>query len=778
MTTTGPHDSATATAASPNGGQAAQEPPWPAPHDARAIVLAFAKAPAERAVLDEWLTRSAPANGTRIEILSGPDARLEQALVGADGDPWLVPVRVAWLPRERDGVRAATLTDLLLMTNPRRPGARLQARILRNEPDRCRVVAAEPATVKDLRRRYERQQVGEGFAAFVGRQAVLALERAERSYAGLQYKVPKLVVEEIEASGRFRERIAALAERLGRPGPEVAREATGYLEEMVASHSRLAIDAWEQFGRWLSRAYSVEVDTDAVERLRELGEHRALAFLPSHRSYLDPLVLRSALYRQGFAPNHVLGGINVGFWPIGPVARRSGVVFIRRSIRSEPVYKLVLREYIGYLVRKRFNVEWYIEGGRTRTGKLRPPRYGLLNYLVDAVRDDDDVQDVMLVPTSIVYDQLYEVGAMAAEERGAQKTKESLSWLVGYARAQGRGFGKVRVCFGEPASLTELLDEGAQEHAVERIAFEVCHRINRATPITETAMVAMALLGVEDRALTLEEVRTTLAPLLAYVETRGLPVTGELDLRSREGVAQALTALGRHGLVERYDGGVEPVWSIGPTRHLEAAFYRNSVVHFLVNRAIAELVLARVAEEEVPDAVIDGWDEALRIRDVLKFEFFFARKWDFGQELREELALIDPGWERRAGEPGAAWEALQGSEPLLAPRVLGSFLEAYLVVAERLVAHDPGTPIAEREFLAECVGVGHQYRLQRRLARAESISRELFSTALKLAANRNLMETGGEDLKLRRAAFADEIGMLVRRVERLRAVALSGAAAA
>ena len=98
-------------------------------------------------------------------------------------------------------------------------------------------------------------------------------------------------------------------------------------------------------------------------------------------------MLRTALHRQGFAPNHVLGGLNVSFWPIGPVARRSGVVFIRRSVRGEPVYKLVLREYIGYLIRKRFNVEWYIEGGRTRTGKLRPPRYGLLNYLVDVIPD-------------------------------------------------------------------------------------------------------------------------------------------------------------------------------------------------------------------------------------------------------------------------------------------------------------------------------------------------------------------------------------------------------
>jgi glycerol-3-phosphate O-acyltransferase len=425
-------------------------------------------------------------------------------------------------------------------------------------------------------------------------------------------------------------------------------------------------------------------------------------------------------------------------------------------------------------VRKRFNLEWYIEGGRTRTGKLRPPRYGLLNYLVDAFRDGG-IEDVMLVPTSIVYDQLYEVEAMAAEEHGAAKTPESLSWLVGYARAQGRGFGKVRIGFGEPLSLREALGEQERDHAVERVAFEVCHRINRATPITDTALVALALLGVEDRALTLREVRMTLAPLLDYVEARRLPRTGELDLRKPAGISRALDALCRHGVASRFADGVEPVWSVSSERHLEAAFYRNSVVHFFLMRAIAELVLVHLDEQAGDQqAVIDeGWREALRIRDVLKFEFFFARRRDFEVELREELAVFDPEWERLAAEPGAPWRVLSDGPVHLAPRVVSSFLEAYLVAAERLAARDPRTPIVEKEFVTECLGVAHQYRLQRKLASTESISRELFSTALKLAANRDLVDPGREELARRREEFAAEIRGLVARVQRIRELALA-----
>jgi glycerol-3-phosphate O-acyltransferase len=744
---------------------AARSTAWPAPSTTDALVLAFSSTPVERAVLEQWLEQAPDA---RVQILTGPD---ELTLAQAEGDPYVVPVRVAWLPRERNGERRARLTDILSLTNPRRPGPRLQSQILRHEPDRCRVIAGEPARLTELRKRHQRNRTDDGLATFVGRQAVLALERAERNTVGLQYKVPKLVVEELMASGRFRERIAALAASLDRPQQEVGREAEGYLREMVASHSRLAIDAWGQFGRWLSRAYSVEVDEGSVAELRRLSERYPLAFLPSHRSYLDPVVLRSALHRHGFAPNHVLGGLNVSFWPIGPVARRSGVVFIRRSIRDEPVYRLVLREYIGYLIRKRFNLEWYIEGGRTRTGKLRPPRYGLLNYVVGAYRDGG-IPDVMLVPTSIVYDQLYEVEAMAAEEHGAQKTPESLSWLVGYARAQGRGFGKAQVRFGEPVSLAQALGPVEEDHSVERVAFEVCHRINRATPITESALVALALLGVEDRALTLEEVRETLAPLLEYVRTRQLPTTGELNLNRERDVRQALDALSRHGVASRFDGGTEPVWSIGRERHLEAAFYRNSVVHMFVNRAIAELVLVYVDEEDVSDPVADGWAEAQRIRDVLKFEFFFARRREFEVDLREELSLIDPEWERRVHDSGAAWDGLTRARPLLAPRTLGAFLEAYLVTAEQLAAHDPERPVVEKEFVSQCLGRAHQHRLQKQLAHTESISRELFLTALKLAGNRGLLEPGDDRLAGRRAAFQTEMETLVRRTGRIRALAL------
>src|SRR5262249_50194340 len=161
------------------------------------------------------------------------------------------------------------------------------------------------------------------------------------------------------------------------------------------------------------------------------------------------------------------------------------------SMKDADVYKAVLREYLGYLLRKRFNLEWYIEGGRTRTGKLRPPRYGILNYLVEAFRDSG-IDDVYLVPVSMVYDQLHEVAAMAAEEHGAAKQPEGLTWILNYTVAQRRAFGAVHINFGEPLSLAQALAE--EDSSIPKIAFEVMHRVNSATPVTASAIVALALL--------------------------------------------------------------------------------------------------------------------------------------------------------------------------------------------------------------------------------------------------------------------------------------------
>jgi glycerol-3-phosphate O-acyltransferase len=547
---------------------------------------------------------------------------------------------------------------------------------------------------------------------------------------------------------------------------------------MDTQQTRLAIDIfYGQLGGLTTRAFDVDFDTTRLEELRELNRRHALVFLPTHKSYVDPVLLGRTLQRHGFPTNHAMGGANLDFWPLGPIARRAGVVYIRRSFRDDPVYKLALRSYIAFLVRKRFNLEWYIEGGRSRTGKLRPPRLGILRYLVDAFRLGE-VEDVYLVPVAIAFDQIFELGAMAAEARGAPKKAEGIGWLLKYTRDQGGDRARAWIRIGTPLSLGASLADAARgiadparavELGVRKTAFEISHRINRVTPITPTSLVTLALLGVEDRWLTIAEIRATLEPLLDYVRARGLPTVGDVSAHG-DGVRQALDVLIRQGVVARFDRGVEPVYGIEQDQHLIAAFYRNNAIHFFVTRAIVELIAVRAAERGLDFARC--WQGALELRDLLKFEFFFPTRGEFRTDVQAELTLLEPDWADHVGHPETMRQVMGRQHLHLAHRVLRSFLEAYQVVADRLVALPPGAAFVEKAFMDDCLGVAQQYRLQHRIWSSESVSRELFATGLQLARNRGLVEPKNGDATERRRAFAREIADEVRRIGAIRDLAM------
>jgi len=712
----------------------------------------------ERGLIANWAAGTHP----NAQVIEHDDPELATRLERGD-DPLVVPVRVTWLPATSDpDASAGAAGDLVALFRPRRPPAALQRWMARRD-GRARVTAGEPAHALQLRREFRSETGGAGgrsaFGAFVARRATVACDRAERLLIGDRYKVPRLVAEQITASAAFRRRVADLAARLERPEGDVLDEITVDLQELAAVQSPPAIDVFRAtMGPLHRKAWTVDADVDGLERLRELNRKYALVFLPSHRSYADPLVLADVLHRHDFPRNHVLAGNNMAFWPIGPLGKRAGLIFIRRSFGDDEVYKLALREYFGHLVGKRFNLEWYMEGGRSRTGKLRPPRYGLLRYLVRAL-EDGHADDVMLVPVSIAYEQLQEVGAMAAEEGGAAKSAEGLGWFARYIRAQSRSAGTARVRFGEPLSLRgALADAGEGSAQLEKVAFRVCNRINSATPVTATSLVSFALLGVRDRALTLAQVQKVVAPLLDHLDARGIEGPAE-DLRGAGALKRTLAALERAGVVTCFADGTEPVWSIAPGRQHVAAFYRNGALHHFLNRAIIELAVEHIAEEGPgEDAEQTALEDALALRDLLKFEFFFKRKQRFRDELLEERDVL--GWHATAdsGLTSEGAEGLLAGAPILvAPGTLRSFVEAQLVVADRLAARNPREAVDKDAFVRECLGYGRQLLLQGRIHGAESLSRELFGGALRLAANRDLVDPGRDDVRAAREAWRDEL---------------------
>ncbi|MGH7899033.1 MAG: hypothetical protein ACREQQ_13845, partial [Candidatus Binatia bacterium] len=250
--------------------------------------------------------------------------------------------------------------------------------------------------------------------------------------------------------------------------------------------------------------------------------------------------------------------------------------------------------------------------------------------------------------------------------------------------------------------------------------------------------------------------------------------TEEVRLDAPAGVRIALETLVESGVVTTFAEGPEPVYAIGADQHLTAAYYRNTIVHFFVPGAIAELALLRAAEDGVAQSAQEFSEEAMRLRDLLKFEFFFAEKEEFRAELEHEVSLHAPDWRNRLAAGAEEIQTLvRRFRPFTAHRVLRPFLEAYLVVGDELERLDPAASFDEAAFFARCLARGKQYQLQRRIQNPESVSRVLFATALKLARNRELVDESSPDLPKRRAAFAAEIRGVIRRIDAVAALAAS-----
>ena len=744
------------------------------------VVLAFASSAIEAGLLKDWLDQHRAAHPqNRIEVLqlspeNPPPATLAQfvELLGGDDQRSVLPVRVFWMPRP--GASALSRVAALLPgLNPYHPGERRQRRIVRSAPSLARVVAGEPATVAELRQRWSDHTVGENpreFAHFVTRRALLALEHAEYRILGPQYKSPRLVKPEIMASARFREGLKKI------PGATLD-EAGAMLDELSTGWSRVSVDLVGVLTRMLSRGFDPDIDYDEyqIAALRDGLENHPAVLLFSHRSYIDGAVMPVAMQENRLPPIHVFAGINLSFGLMGPLLRRSGVIFIRRNIANNPLYKYVLKEYVGYVVEKRFNLSWSIEGTRSRTGKMLPPKLGLMSYVADAYLDGRS-EDILLQGVSISFDQLHETAEYAAYARGAEKTPEGFGWLYNFIKAQGeRNYGKIYVRFPEAVSMRAYLgpsdgpiraDGDAKRLAMQKMAFEVAWRIQRVTPINATALVSALLLATRGQALTLGQLHHTLQDSLDYLDRKNTPVSNSaLRLRTPEGVRSAVDSLSGGHPITRVDGGREPVWHIAPEDELAAAFYRNSVIHAFLETSIVELALAHAAHAE-SDRLQTFWDQAMRLRDLLKFDFYFADSAAFRDNVAEEMAW-NTDWEARL-TAGEIETVLFDKRPLMADAMLRVFFEAYEIVAD--VLRGAPADIDDDELTRLALGVGRQYVAQGRIRSSESVSTLLFATARQVVADQGLLGAA-PDLTERRTAFLHELRGILTDLDRVAEVA-------
>ena len=398
------------------------------------------------------------------------------------------------------------------------------------------------------------------------------------------------------------------------------------------------------------------------------------------------------------------------------------------------------------------------------------PRLGLLKYVVDASRPLGD-DAISYIPVSVSYDQIPDVIDMAAQEAGAIKRPESLKWFAGYVRGLSSHFGNIYVRFGDAVALHDTPDAPdltASQRLlsptiieVEKLAFEVCYRINEVTPATETSLILMSLLC--RTTATPERIREDVAALQNYMKQRqsssmfttpNLPVVNDVDA--------ALASLIDHGIVQQ-DPDAD-YCSIVPERYLVALYYSNMAVHHFVIAAFAELGLLNATHDESESSDEAFQAEVLRLRDLFKFEFFFARKEQFHEQFVDEFVFLGEPTEPFGKHDRAAAEALLRRQPLLvAFGVLSPFVNAYGVVAKCLVdtglqaIDDRNAIIANCQAESRKAGAGYP----------GFASKALLTNGYLLAENRGLLDDES-DVMERRQHFVEELQFVARQLEEIR----------
>ncbi len=573
----------------------------------------------------------------------------------------------------------------------------------------------------------------------------------------------------------FEDRLTAIAQEAGQSIESVRAEAADYLEEMRGRRNGLAVRAFAWLSRFICRrGYHPEYffDTAELERVRRLAAKKSVVYLVTHKTYLDFFVLYDFFYRHGIDPPYIFGGINMAFSGFGSLARRAGGIFIRRSFADNPVYKAVLHRYIQHLINRGRSFCWAIEGTRSRTGKLVLPKLGLLKYVADAARPLGD-DAVAYIPISVSYDQIPDVADMAAQEAGATKKPESLSWFVGYIRRLGNHYGNIYIRFGEAVAMHETPDApdltdsqqlvAPEVISVQKLAFEVCYLINEVTPATVTSLILMSLLcRTAARPDTIRNDVEALEKYLAIRQSASLFTAPNRPIDND--VNAALAALIDNGIVQKDTDGHD--CSIVPERYLVALYYSNMAVHHFVVAAFTELGLLNLAhaDSESGEPAIQG--EIRRLRDLFKYEFFFARSTAFRQQLIDELSYLGAPVETILRQDRKDAEVLLRRQPLLvAYGALSPFINAYQVVSDCLLQDGDSATEDQAAFIARCQDESHKMGT----SYPGFASKALLTNGYLLARNRGLLGAGG-DVAERRRNYADELRFIANQLHEIRSM--------
>lgn len=611
------------------------------------------------------------------------------------------------------------------------------------------------------------------------------LERERRTVTGPAQTAPDRQRMQVLRSPRLQQTIVHMAGEKAEDRNALNQRAAKMLEAMQATPHGPTIRALQALlDRVFHRIYAgVEVDLDGLARLRELIKDGPVVLLPSHKSHVDYLVLSYILWEHNMPLPIIAAGDNLSFFPLGPVLRRGGGFFIRRSFRGDKLYGVAVEAYVRRLLREGHVLELFLEGGRSRTGKLLPPKFGLLTMIVDAALGVKN-KPVHFVPVSIGYERIVETGAYEQEMSGGDKQKEDAAGLLRTTAVLRHRYGTITVQFGEELTLEGMRSElglpletelgpATRRALVTRLANRSMDEINRVTAVTPGALAALVLLSGRRRSLAHEELLSRCAKLVRVFDSAGAriaPNTAVDGVLRAESIREALQLFVDADMLEvhipgeswghdkRRDGvGPDALYRVPERKRGELDTSKNHIVHFLVERGMVALGVLHAPGAPADLDTVRG--RVRRLSKLFKHEFRFRADASFNQIFEQTLKqMFEAGELHQQGEllePGAGREGWTGREWLQTyASTLRNFVEGYRVAARALTLLLKG-PMSEKDLLRRALALGERMFLAGEIERREAVTKSLIQNALKVFHEEGYLESGPEGRHALSESFDD-----------------------
>jgi len=508
--------------------------------------------------------------------------------------------------------------------------------------------------------------------------------------------VKSLVLDNEEMDAAIRQ----LARERHVPVSRLRREAEGYFNEMASNFNGILFGVVAFFfkriwGRMFSGIEPIGFDK-VVEKVRD----HPVVLVPCHRSHFDYLIITYLSHLHFVSPPHIFAGVNMAFWPLSPFLRACGAFFVRRTFADNPLYKLVFRQYLSFLIREGYTQEFFIEGGRSRTGKIMTPRLGMLSAIVNAQLGGIR-RDLYLCPVSIHYGRIVEEDVYQAELTGAEKEKESFGALLRARRFLKQKFGTVYVSFADPISLNDELGalkprftegedvpeiEEEKRRFIQKLGFRILRDVNDCTVAGATSVSATVMLAASHGGRLYDDYATQANALTDLVRFQNIRVTASLE-RNVGSFRESLGFLSSNGLIDITRRGNDEILVVRENKRLALDFYKNNLIHaFLVPSLVTFCLLADKAQEEWVDE-ISWW------LDLFRYEFALPRR-DELEQMVERLT----GYYREQGAVGPG--GVDGTHPLIrvTAAALDNFREAYWMAARTVFTHVGAEGVAEKQL--------------------------------------------------------------------------------